>query len=127
MTTFIKLSLVSLMTFSLSCDTAKSAATNTEKDTENTIVEDSKKMESKNLSTEGYSLGTIAYTKDSKCNYIIVDEKSGAKFDPINIDDKKYASLKSDATKVYYKYRPLRMMNRCDEAQPIELEDMQSR
>lgn len=115
------------MTLSLSCDTAKSAATNTETDSEKTMVDNSKEMESKDLSSEGYSLGTVTYTKDSKCSYIIVDEKSGAKFDPINIDDKKYASLKSNSTKVYYKYRPLRMMNRCDEAQPIELEDMQSR
>ena len=33
-------------------------------------------MEEK-LMTEGYSKGTIAYLKDSKCSYSIIDEKTG--------------------------------------------------
>jgi hypothetical protein len=78
-------------------------------------------------SKEGYSIGTITYQKDSKCAYIITDEKSGIKFDPINIDKDLFESYKVDNSKIYFKYRPLRMMNRCTEAQPIELEDIKKR
>ena len=116
MTTFIKLSLVSLMAISLSCDAAKSSANEEKSKSENAT----KQMET-NLINEGYSKGTISFIKESKCSYIIIDEASGTKFDPINIDEEKYSAFKSEGTKVFYKYRSLRMLNRCSEALPIQL------
>ena len=53
-------------------------------------------------SKEGYSIGTITYHKDSKCTYIITDEKSGAKFDPINIDQELFESYRIDNSKIYF-------------------------
>jgi hypothetical protein len=35
--------------------------------------------------------------------------------------------MRNDGEKVYYKYRPLRRMNRCTEANPIELVDIKKR
>jgi len=123
MTTFIKLSLLSLMTISLSCDTAKSTAS-----VEGTNTEKTLQMETEtNLLNEGFSIGTVTYLKDSKCSYIIVDKKSGVKYDPINIDDEKYIAFKSDAKQIYYKCRFLRMKNRCNEAQPVQLTDIKSK
>ena len=124
MTTIIKFSLVSLMAVSLSCNSAKTAV-NDESAVNDTVTETSKQMESQ-LINEGYSVGTMKYIKNSKCSYIIVDEKTKVNFDPINIDNEKFSSFKSENMKVFYKYRPLRMMNRCNEAQPIELEEMKS-
>jgi len=125
MTSFIKLSLTCLMVISLSCDTAKNAATAEDGNSEKTMQMDTETKT--NLLNEGYAMGTIKYLKNSKCSYIIIDEKSGVQFDPINIDTDKYSAFKSESTKVYFKYRPLRMANRCMEAQPIELEDMKTR
>jgi hypothetical protein len=120
----IKISTIGLMMISLSCNSTKSATEDKSNITETT--ETTKAMESK-LINEGYLVGTIKYIKDNKCSYIIIDEKTGAKFDPINLDDDKFKAYKKDATTVYYKYRGLRMMNRCNEAQPISIIDIKSK
>lgn len=123
MTTFIKLSLASMMVFTLSCDSAKTAASAT---TEEAKTETTKEMET-TLLNQGYAQGTISYMKDSECTYIITDDKTGAKYDPVNMDLEKYSAFKKEGMQVYYKYRPLRRMNRCMEAHPIELEDMKNK
>ena len=110
-----------LISFALSCNTTKTTVASS-----NPNATETKTMEI-DYSKEGYSIGTITYQKDSKCAYIITDEKSGVKFDPINIDKELFESYKVDNSKIYFKYRPLRMMNRCTEAQPIELEDIKKR
>ena len=45
----------------------------------------------------------------------------------INILEESYKAMRNDGEKVYYKYRPLRRMNRCTEANPIELIDIKKR
>lgn len=110
-----------LISFALSCNTTKTSVASTDVNATET-----KTMEI-DYSKEGYSTGTLTYHKDSKCSYIITDEKSGTKFDPININDEVYKNFKMNDSKIYFKYRPLRMMNRCTEAQPIELEDIKKR
>ena len=127
MTIFLKLSVLALLMFTSSCDSVKSTA-----DAENSSTKEETKKEAPNvmnekLINEGYSVGTITYLANSKCSYIIIDEKTGVKFDPINIDEDKFKAYKKDASKIYYKYRGLRMMNRCNEGQPIQLEAIQSR
>lgn len=114
------LSLV-IMGFALSCNTSKTtvaSAHTTTKDTKTMTIDYSK---------EGYHIGIVNYLKDSQCPYIITDEKSGIQFDPVNIDKAIFETYRVDNTKIYFKYRPLRMMNRCSEAQPIELEDIKKR
>lgn len=106
---------------SSSCDSAKTAST--DREPENKTVN---AMESK-LQAEGYLSAVIKYQAGSKCTYVLVNEKSQLKYDPINIDEEKFMSFKKDSEKVYFKYRALRMMNRCDDAQPIEIEDIKKR
>lgn len=110
-----------LISFALSCNTSKTSVAST-----STNATETKTMDI-DYSKEGYSMGTLTYHKDSKCTYVITDEKSGTKFDPVNINDKVYENFKVDGSKIYYKFRPLRMMNRCTEAQPIELEDIKKK
>ena len=76
---------------------------------------------------EGFQLGVVKHLKESECSYIIIDQATKAQFDPINITEELYKAIRNDGEKVYYKYRPLRRMNRCPEANPVELIDIKKR
>lgn len=89
------------------------------------VKEDQKQIES-NLIKEGYTKGKVVHYKSGLCTYIIIDEKTGLKFDPININNEQFKAFKVDKKGIYFKYRPLRRANRCSNVQPIELEDAQS-
>lgn len=121
MNLILKLSAVLFFTIATSCDSAKSTVQ--EKETNTNAV---KEMDTK-LVNEGYVAGTVKYLEKSECSYILVDEKLDLKYDPINIDEEKFASFKTDDRKVYFKFLPLRRMNRCNEASPIQLIDIQLR
>jgi hypothetical protein len=81
----------------------------------------------KEMIGEGFQLGVVKHLKESECSYIIIDQVTKAQFDPINITEESYKAMRNDGEKVYYKYRPLRRMNRCTEANPIELVDIKKR
>ena len=87
--------------------------------------EDIKQIEL-NFINEGYSKGTVVHYKSGLCTYIITEEKTGLKFDPINFDNEQFKSFKVGEKVIYFKYRPLRRANRCNDIQPIELEDVKS-
>ncbi len=111
MRTFITVVLIGLFVF-LSCDTPK------------TITKEVSPVIPLNVNSEGndtFKLGRITYLENSDCAYIIVDEKTTSKFDPINFKSAKYLPYKKNNLLIYYKYRPLRMANRCYNIQPIEL------
>lgn len=73
---------------------------------------------------EGYVKGIIVYSSlESDCKYTIQVVAEGNFFDPINLDD----SFKIDGAKVWFKYFPLRMMNRCDKANPISIDHIEIR
>ena len=118
LTKFFTASLIVLFT---SCNSSKEVTS----DTVNNEAE-AKIMDSQ-LINDGFHLGEIQYLKDSECSYIIIDQATKAKFDPINISEESYKSVRNDGEKVYYKYRPLRRMNRCPEANPIELLEIKKR
>ena len=79
------------------------------------------------LINDGYLIGTVIYLEKSKCGYIIIDEKTKTKYDPINIDEDKFNEFKTNKNTIYYKYRLLRMMNRCNNVNPIQLVDVKKR
>ncbi len=79
------------------------------------------------MKKEGYSFGTVIFLENSDCSYVILDEISEVNFDPVNFDSSEFSEFKKDDQKVYYKYRPLRMMNRCAEASPIALLSVRER
>lgn len=74
-----------------------------------------------------FKLGIIEYVNNSDCTYVIVDEKTQKKFDPINFSSPEYLPFKKNNQLIYYKYRPLRMVNRCYNVQPIEIVDIKKR
>ena len=103
------------------CDSSKTSIENPEKKEMNT-----NKIHEK-LISEGYSFCVIKRIEDSKCPYMFIDENTKEQFDPINIEEEGYASFKSTDSKIYIKFRRLRMPSRCNEAQPISLEDIKKR
>ena len=119
MNIYFKIMAAVLFVLAGSCDNTKNAVKN-----EATTTEMKQTMENEFIN-EGYSKGLLTAQRESSCTFIILDEKTGAKFDPINLAEGKFGDFKSAENEiVYYKYRPLRMMNRCPEAQPISLEDI---
>jgi len=81
----------------------------------------------KQMKHDGFDIGHVKYQPESNCAYIIINEDTHAKLDPINIGDKSFIFLKNDIRSIYYKYRPLRRMNRCPEATPILLVTVKKR
>lgn len=81
----------------------------------------------KQMKHDGFDIGHVKYQPESNCDYIIINKDTHVKLDPINIGDKSFIFLKNDITSVYYKYRPLRRMNRCPEAIPILLVTVKKR
>jgi hypothetical protein len=122
MNLMLKLFTFIFLLISTSCDSTRTAVEQTEPTVNNT-----KEMDTK-YANDGYASGVIDYDeKRSKCSFIIIDDKSKLKYDPININEDKFASLRGNGTKIYFKFHALRMMNRCDDAQPIEIEDIKKR
>lgn len=70
---------------------------------------------------KGYTLGTLASKKASDCTWVITVNGSKEQYDPINIDDKKFADLKTKKSGFFFKFQRLRMKNRCDNILPIKL------
>jgi len=73
------------------------------------------------LMKEGYELGTVKILKDSECRFVILNEGTTVYFDPINFNISDFEAFRQEDLKIYFKYKPLRMMNRCSEASPVEL------
>ena len=67
-----------------------------------------------------YKKGTIVYSdKEDDCEYTI-QLKEDLYYDPIDLED----SFKKDGMIVYFKYRVLRMKNRCLKANPISINEI---
>jgi len=110
------LTLLALMFFT-SCDSSRKVIND----------KDSSKEKDETYVSKGFFIGTIQYIANSKCNWVIIDEKTSMKFDPMNIGDADFKTFMIHDNDIYFKYRPLRRMNRCNEAQPIEVVDIQNR
>lgn len=81
--------------------------------------------ESKNLQA-GFIKGTIkAEPMGGACPYVIeANGESGAYYlDPINLTE----YYKKDGQKIWFKFRGLRMMNRCEKANPVSIEEIKER
>ena len=121
MTFFYKISTLLFLMVASGCDSTKSTAK------EDAASEKTSTVMNEKMVNEGYSEGTITYSKNSKCPVIIIKEDTKEQLDPINMDDSKFVSFKNDGNKIYFKFRRLRMMNRCDEALPISLEEVKTK
>jgi hypothetical protein len=79
------------------------------------------------LIKEGYQLGTVKNLENTNCPFVIYSETTNNLLDPINFEASDFAEFKKNELKIYFQYRALRMMNRCNEASPIELTSIRKR
>lgn len=103
----------------MSCSTTKNTEDAMDK-TQNTSLETEKMIE------KGFLAGIIVSSKkEGECPFTIkVKGDEGAyHLDPINLDE----SFKKDGQKIWFTYNGLRMMNRCDYANPISIKEIQKR
>lgn len=80
-------------------------------------------MEAKQMMENGFTMGTIvASTAEDDCPYVIKSQIDDTEvlFDPINLEE----GFMKDNMKVWYKYNPLRMANRCQKANPVSLTEI---
>ncbi len=102
-----------------SCNTTNKSVTNTSEN--KTQMVDAKKM-----IEAGFLEGVIVTSKkEGDCPITIqVEGKDGAYFlDPINITEE----YKIDGEQVWFTFGGLRMMNRCEKANPISIIEIQKR
>ena len=98
----------------------------TTKNTQEAMDKSQTSMESKKMIEKGFLAGVIVSSKkEGECPFTIkVKGDEGAYFlDPINLDE----SFKKDGQKVWFTFSGLRMMNRCDNANPISIKEIQKR
>jgi len=78
------------------------------------------------LISKGFTPGVIQKsTQKEDCIFTIqVSEQNKQPYflDPINLDE----TYKKNGLAVFFKYRALRMMNRCQRANPVEIQEMQT-
>jgi hypothetical protein len=115
-----------MMVLFASCNSSKKTVQETNGNTMTSEQSNDKAMDAQMLN-DGFHIGKIKELKNSKCDYIIIDETTHVQLDPINFSEDDYKAYKKDAQKIYFKYRPLRMMNRCTDANPIQLTSIKKR
>jgi len=115
---FLNVSILLLSIFLFSCNSTNNSVSNT---SENKTQIDVKKM-----TEDGFIKGTIVTSKvEGDCPITIqVEGKDGPYFlDPMDLED----NFKTNGEKVWFKFGPLRRMNRCDKASPISIIEIQKR
>jgi len=104
-----------LILFAFSCQTKKNTTLNSK--------EDMNQLDLK-MSEEGFKKATVIYSEiEGDCPYTISVEGESTLFDPINLGE----NFKKSQAAIWVKYRPLRIPNRCDKANPIEITEISSR
>jgi len=99
-----------VLTFSCTCKKTVIEAKN-----ESDTVTETKMLEA------GFKKATIvASTVKGDCPYTLKVDGENNLFDPINLEE----TYKSSGMQVWFTYHPLRMMNRCEKANPIEIVEM---
>jgi hypothetical protein len=116
---FLKIAIVSFCFCLAACCTSKKAASDSETSNLKTTMTDTEMLNA------GFNSGTIvASTKDGDCPFVInVDGADVLMYDPTNLED----AYKENGMKVWFKFRGLRMMNRCTKANPVELLEMKAK
>jgi len=103
------------------------AACNSTKSNVNGDESASSSMQEDNRMTEaGFKKGTIVYSaEEGDCPYVIdVDDPDyDYMLDPINLDE----NYKAAGVKIWFKFAGLRMPNRCEKANPVNITEIQSR
>ena len=115
---FLNISFLLFSLFLFSCNSTSQPVSNTSENTN--------KMDAKKMIADGFTKGLIVISKvEGDCPITIqVEGKEGSYFlDPINLED----SYKKEGEKIWFKFGGLRMMNRCEKANPISIIEIQKR
>ena len=116
MNNIIKLVIVALLISTSSCKCQEKAAT--------TAAANKKEANMKQVDLSGATMieGTVIESGDKACFWAIeLPDKSLV--DPINLED----SYKKNGTKIHLTFGRLRMKNRCDKANPINITSIKLR
>tara|TARA_R110000850_G_scaffold271031_2_gene404632 strand:+ start:18432 stop:18770 length:339 start_codon:yes stop_codon:yes gene_type:complete len=82
------------------------------------VSEDNKISSDQELIDEGFKKAVILHSdKEEDCPYVLSIDNESLLFDPVNLE----SNYKSANIEVWVKYRPLRMPNRCEKANPVEI------
>lgn len=118
MTVFKTLAIFLTIAITSCCSLTKTTKASSESDIEKLQQNDKLFLE------QGYIKGTIVYSDiKGDCEYTILVESTGTLFDPINLEN----NFKKDAIKIWFTYNGLRMMNRCEKANPIRIDSIHMR
>jgi len=73
---------------------------------------------------EGYTVGVIEPYSSGDCTARITVKELDLQYDPVNINDEKFAEFASKKTEIYFKFLRLRRVSRCSGVSPIQLIDI---
>ncbi len=119
MTLLKSLFLVLTVVLSTSCTGKKAVADATDNETETNQT-----METQKMIDAGFLRASIvASDVEGDCPFTMSVEDNNVLLDPINLDE----SYKKQGKKIWVKYTGLRMMNRCEKANPVRIEEIQKR
>lgn len=103
------------MLFTFSCQPKKNTTLN---------APESMSQSDLKMSEEGFKKATVIHSNiEGDCLYTISVEGESTLFDPINLEE----NYKRSQEKIWVKYHPLRMPNRCEKANPVEITGIASR
>ncbi|MCB0457122.1 MAG: hypothetical protein R2776_10050 [Flavobacteriaceae bacterium] len=103
----------------ISCSTTKTV-------NETTNKKETTAMDAKKMIENGFERGVIiASTEEKNCPFVIevAGRQDNYYLDPINLDE----AFKKGGEKIWFKYNGLRMMNRCEYANPVSITEIQKR
>lgn len=102
------------------------ASCNSNKSSTDAVQKNNETLSTTNdMTTAGFVSGVIVSSDEvDDCPFTIkMEGQDDYLLDPINLED----TYKKEGEKVWFKYTPLRMMNRCDKANPVSIEEMKMR
>lgn len=111
------------LTIVSSCTSTKSS----KEGTENSLSKAEIAATASKMTDAGYQKAIVVVSQiEGDCPVTLKLDNTTTFLDPINLNDKD-AQFSIDGTKVWVTYNGLRMMNRCDKANPISIVDIQKR
>lgn len=85
---------------------------------------DTMKISESKMIENGFKKATVVYsTIPEDCEFTLAVEGETVLFDPINLEGK----FQKSQAKIWVKYIPLRMPNRCEKALPVEITEVKPR
>jgi hypothetical protein len=107
----IAIVLFALLNMTLSCNSSKQTTETNNKEMEEQLIAD------------GFVKGMVVVQKQKSACPVIIVLDNGEKIDPINIEE----AFTADQLNVWVKFARLRRLNRCPEAHPVNITEIQKK